>query len=158
MRRFIYDFFFSYSHKVITLYSRGHYFSKLPSPLCYIREFYRNKIAFKFGCYISPKALISKDIKFPHPVGIIIGDGVEIGTGCTIYQGVTLGAGRKGEGKLNKYPTIGRNVIIYSGAVIIGDVKVGDNSVIGANSVVIKNVPENSVAVGVPSRVITKNE
>lgn len=83
----------------------------------------------------------------------MIGDGVEIGRNVTIFQNVTLGRSDAG---VEAYPRIGCNTIIYSGAVIIGDVSVGENCIIGANSVVTKSVPDNCVAVGAPARVISR--
>ena len=153
MKQEIYNYFFNFSHKVLKLYRRGNYFSKMPYPLCYLREIYRIKIAMKYACYISPKAKISLDVKLPHPTNIVIGDGVVIEEGCMIYQGVTLGAGKIGDGKKNKYPTIKKNVIIYSGAIVIGDVTIGENSIVGANAVVNSDVPNNSLAVGIPARI-----
>ena len=85
-----------------------------------------------------------------HAIGIVIGSGAVIGDNCKIYQQVTIGK-EKG-----KFPIIGDNVTIYSGAKIIGDVKIGNNAIIGANAVVTRDVPDNCVAVGVPARVIKK--
>lgn len=113
-----------------------------------------NRIQRKFCIFISHNARLSSTIKFPHPTGIVIGDGVSIGEGVTIYQNVTLGGARIGDAQNNHYPEIGDGTVIFAGAVIVGHVRVGQNCVIGANSVVLNDVPENSTAVGAPARVI----
>ena len=119
---------------------------------------YKRKIQVRFACYLSPQAVIGKDLVFPHPTGIVIGDGVTIGDSVTIYQGVTIGASRMGEGVMGLYPVIGDEVIIYAGAKIVGDIEIGARSVVGANAVVFESIPEDSVAVGVPARVIAKKK
>lgn len=85
---------------------------------------------------------------FPHPIGITIAKGTKIGKICTIFQNVTIGCWN------SKTPTIGNNVIIYPNSIIIGDVKIGDNAVIGAGSVVTKDVEANSVVAGNPAKII----
>lgn len=100
----------------------------------------------KYNCCISGKAVIGKNVEFPHPVGIVIGEGVKIGDNCVIYQNVTLG--RKNR-DIADYPTIGNDVIIYCNSTVIGNVKIGDNSIIGCNTVVMKSVEKNSVCIGV---------
>lgn len=95
--------------------------------------------------------------KFPHLLGIVISRAAKLGNNCIIYQNVTIGARNVKEGDFNKpanYPIIGDNVIIYSGAVIVGSIKVGNNAIIGANSVVLNDVPENATVVGSPAKII----
>lgn len=121
-------------------------------------DYLDRKIIRTFGCYLSTKAVIGKNLKFRHPVGIVIGDGVTIGNDVIIYQNVTLGAARIGEGSRGYYPQIGNGVTIFAGAKIIGAITIGDNSTIGANSVVVKDVPKNSVAVGIPAKLLTSNK
>ena len=87
-----------------------------------------------------------------HGMGIVIGETSIIGDNVTIYHGVTLGGVSLAKGK--RHPTIGNNVLIGAGAKILGNITIGDNSKIGANSVVLKAVPENSVAVGIPAKLL----
>ena len=115
-------------------------------------QYYCYLIEKKFGCVISPGAIIGKNFKMPHPNGVVIGKNSKIGKGVTIYQQVTIGQNR------DKYPTIGDNVIIYAGARIVGDIHVGDNSIIGANAVVTKDVPNNSIWGGIPAKEIKKRD
>ncbi|MFB2726375.1 serine O-acetyltransferase [Shewanella mangrovisoli] len=112
------------------------------------------KINRKYSCYLSDKATIGQNIKFPHPVGIVIGDGVSISDNVTIYQNVTLGAARVGEGVKGLYPKVGKDVVIFAGAKVIGNITIGDGAVIGANSVVTKDIPVNVSAVGIPAKVV----
>ena len=90
-----------------------------------------------------------------HGTGVVIGETTEIGDDCTIYQGVTLGGTGKDKGK--RHPTIGANVTIGSGAKVLGPFTVGDNSKIAANAVVLNEIPANSTCVGVPARVVKRN-
>lgn len=107
-----------------------------------------------YGIYISSNAAIGPGLRLPHPTSIVIGDGVEIGENVTIYQGVTLGGRIIGDWKKRNYPKIADNSVIFAGAVIVGKVKIGRNCIIGANSVVTGDVPDNSTAVGAPARVV----
>lgn len=120
----------------------------------FIARWCKYKMNAQYGCYLSFKARISPDCKFIHPIGIVIGEGVVIGRGCQIYQGVTLGAARQNEDKEDRYPIVSENVTVFSGAKVIGPVVLGESSLIGANSVVVKDVPAGKVAVGVPARVL----
>lgn len=115
------------------------------------KNIYFNKLQSKYSMWISPNCKIGKNINFMHLDGITIGSGVIIGNNCTIYQQVTLGK-EKG-----KFPIIGDNVIIYAGAKIIGNVKIGNNAIIGTNAVVLNDVPDNCIAVGIPARIIRKD-
>lgn len=110
---------------------------------------------FFTGIEIHPGAKIGKGLFIDHGMGVVIGETTEIGDNCTIYQGVTLGGTGKDKGK--RHPTIGNNVLIGSGAKVLGPFKVGDNSKIAANAVVLREVPPNSTVVGVPGRVVTKD-
>ena len=107
---------------------------------------------FLTGIEIHPGAKIGKGLFIDHGSGIVIGETTEIGDYCIIYQGVTLGGTGKEKGK--RHPTLGNNVLVGSGARVLGPFKVGDNSRIAANAVVLTEVPENSTAVGIPARII----
>lgn len=121
-----------------------------------LASFLANRLQRKYGVFISVKTTFDRTLELRHPIGIIIGEGVCIKENVVIYQNVTLGGARIGDGKSNNYPTIGSNTVIFSGAAVIGNVKVGDNCVIGANSVVTKDIPSHSTAVGAPARIIKK--
>ena len=104
------------------------------------------------GIEIHPGAKIGKRLVIDHGMGIVIGETAEIGDDCLLYHGVTLGGTGKESGK--RHPTIGNNVLIGTGAKVLGPFTVGDNSRIAANSVVLSEIPADSTAVGVPARVV----
>lgn len=104
------------------------------------------------GIEIHPGATIGKRLVIDHGMGIVIGETAEIGDDCLIYHGVTLGGTGHDTGK--RHPTIGNNVLISTGAKVLGPFKVGDNSRIAANAVVLQEIPENSTAVGIPAKVV----
>lgn len=106
---------------------------------------------FFTGIEIHPAAQIGHGLFIDHGMGVVIGETAEIGDNVTIYHGVTLG-GRSLE-KTKRHPTVGDNVVIGAGAAILGPVLIGDRARIGAGSVVVKDVPPNSVVVGVPGRI-----
>ena len=110
---------------------------------------------FLTGIEIHPGAKIGKGIFIDHGMAVVIGETTEIGDNVTIYQGATLGGTGKEKGK--RHPTIGNNAVISSGAKILGPFTVGDNSKIGAGSVVLKEVPSNCTVVGVPGRIVVKD-
>ena len=103
------------------------------------------------GIEIHPGATIGKCLFIDHGMGIVFGETTEIGDNCTIYHGVTLGGTGKDTGK--RHPTLGNNVLIGAGTKVLGPVYIGDNSRIGAGSVVLRNLPANCTAVGVPAEV-----
>ena len=109
----------------------------------------------KTGIEIHPGAKIGKGFFIDHGNGVIIGETAIIGDNVTLYQGVTLGGTGKEQGK--RHPTVGNNVMISAGAKVLGSFKIGDNSKIGAGSVVLEEVPPNSTVVGVPGRVVKRN-
>ncbi|MEG2381049.1 MAG: serine O-acetyltransferase [Oscillospiraceae bacterium] len=109
----------------------------------------------KTGIEIHPSAQIGEGVFIDHGMGVVIGETAVVGDNCTIYQGVTLGGTGKDKGK--RHPTIGKNVLIGSGAKILGPFTVGDNSKIAANAVVLNEVPPNSTCVGVPAHVVAIN-
>ena len=127
------------------LYQNGHYFWA---------RYISQRGVRKSGIEIHPGAQIGKGLFIDHGSGVIIGETAIIGDNCTLYQGVTLGGTGKDSGK--RHPTLGNNVMVGSGAKILGPFTIGDNSKIGAGSVVLKEVPPNSTVVGVPGRVVRR--
>lgn len=111
---------------------------------------------FLTGVEIHPGAKIGKGLFIDHGMGIVIGETAEIGDNCTMYHNATLGGTGKDTGK--RHPTVGNNVLISTGAKILGPFKVGDNARIGANSVVLKEVEPNTTVVGVPGNPVRKGE
>ena len=107
---------------------------------------------FWTGIEIHPGATIGRRLVIDHGMGIVIGETAEIGDDCLLYHGVTLGGTGKDQGK--RHPTIGNNVLVSTGAKVLGPFKVGDGARIAANAVVLKEIPENATAVGVPARVV----
>lgn len=109
----------------------------------------------KTGIEIHPGATIGKGLFIDHGMGVVIGETAVIGDNCLLYQGVTLGGTGKDKGK--RHPTLGNNVLVGSGAKVLGPFRVGDNVKIAANAVVLNAIPDNSTAVGVPARVVKRN-
>lgn len=109
---------------------------------------------FFTGIEIHPGATIGKGLVIDHGTGVVIGETAEIGDNCTIYQGVTLGGTGKDVGK--RPPTLGSNVMVGAGAKVLGPMKIGDNTKIAAGAVVLKAIPENSTAVGIPAKVVRR--
>ena len=107
------------------------------------------------GVEIHPGATIGSGLVIDHGMGVVIGETTEIGNDCTIYQNVTLGGTGKDQGK--RHPTLGNNVLVGTGAKVLGPFKVGDNARIAAGAVVLSEVPENATAVGVPARITRIN-
>jgi serine acetyltransferase len=106
---------------------------------------------------IGIRELGRKKTKFPHPIGIIIGQYVIIGRDCIIYQNVTIGTKSLEDAMNRKYPQIGNNVYIGANAVIIGNITIGNNVIIGAATFVNKNISDNAIVVGNPARIIGYN-
>ena len=107
---------------------------------------------FITGIEIHPGAKIGKGVFIDHGMGVVIGETSIIGNRCLLYQGVTLGGTGKEGGK--RHPTLENNVVVGAGAKVLGDIRIGTNTRIGAGSVVVKNVDSNSTVVGIPGRVV----
>ena len=107
---------------------------------------------FFTGIEIHPGAAIGRRFFIDHGSGVVIGETTEIGDDCLLYQGVTLGGTGHEKGK--RHPTLGNNVVVGTGAKVLGNIRIGDNVKIGAGSVVVHAVPDNSTVVGVPGRVV----
>ena len=119
---------------------------------CFLARCISEITKFFTGIEIHPGATIGRRLVIDHGTGIVIGETAEIGDDCLLYQGVTLGGTGKDVGK--RHPTLGNNVMVGSGAKVLGPFKVGDNARIAANSVVLREVPENATVVGGPGRVV----
>jgi serine O-acetyltransferase len=112
---------------------------------------------FFTGIEIHPGAKLGERVFFDHAMGTVVGETAEIGDGCTIYQGVTLGGTSLYKGT-KRHPTLGRDVVVSAGAKVLGGFEVGDGAKIGSNAVVIKPVPPGATAVGIPARIIPSKE
>lgn len=148
MEVFLYPSFKAMIHYRLAhkLYQKGHYFWA---------RYLSQRGVRKTGIEIHPGAVIGEGFFIDHGNGVIIGETTQIGNNVTLYQGVTLGGTGKEQGK--RHPTIGDNVMISAGAKVLGSFTIGDNSKIGAGSVVLKEVPPNSTVVGVPGRVVRRD-
>ena len=112
-------------------------------------------VRFLTGIEIHPGATIGKGVFIDHGMGVVIGETAEVGDGCTIYQGVTLGGTSLSRGK--RHPTLGRNVTVGVNAAVLGAIALGDNVKVGGGSVVVKDVPANATVVGVPARIVAQD-
>jgi serine O-acetyltransferase len=113
-----------------------------------------SRLLQRYGLYISSGATIGEGFKLPHPTAIVIGQGVVIGSNVTVYQCVTLGGRIAGDWKKGNHPEIGDDTTLYAGCVVIGQIKIGRRCIVGANSVVLSDIPDDSVAVGAPARIV----
>ena len=130
----------------LLLYRIAHFFNNLEFK--FIARLISQLARFLTGIEIHPGAKIGKKLFIDHGMGIVIGETTTIGDNCTIYHGVTLGG--TGKDKYKRHPDLGNNVIVGCGAKILGPIKIGRNVKIGANAVVLKDVPSHSTVVGVP--------
>lgn len=130
---------------------------KLYNKKCFFLARLLSQLArFFTGIEIHPGAKIGKGLFIDHGMGVVIGETAEVGDNVTIYHGVTLGGTGKDKGK--RHPTVKDNVIIGSGAKVLGPITIGNNVKVGANSVVLKDVPDNATAVGMPAKIIIKDK
>lgn len=139
--------------KAILLHRIAHFFWRIGMP--YVPRYLSEIARGLTGVEIHPGAKIGSDFFIDHGGGVVIGETAEIGDNVTIYQGVVLG-GTTTE-PIKRHPTVGNNVVIGTGAKLLGPINVGDNVRIGANSVVVNDVPPNSVVVGVPGKIVARN-
>ena len=148
MEVFLYPSFKVMMHYRIAhkLYTQGHYF---------LARLVSQRGVRKTGIEIHPGAQIGENFFIDHGNGVIIGETAIVGNNVTLYQGVTLGGTGKEHGK--RHPTIGDNVMISAGAKVLGSFTIGENSKIGAGSVVLEAVPPNCTVVGVPGRIVKRN-
>jgi len=138
--------------KAILIHRIAHFFWNLGMPFVprYLSEIARQMT----GIEIHPGAQIGKDFFIDHGSGVVIGETSEIGDNVTLFQGVVLGG--VATDPVKRHPTLGNNIVVGTGAKLLGPIKIGDNVRIGANSVIVQDVPPNSVVVGVPGRVVSR--
>ncbi|MCR4614978.1 MAG: serine O-acetyltransferase [Clostridiales bacterium] len=139
--------------RALRMYRKAHWCYE--HRLFFLARYISQRAAAKTGIEIHPAAQIGKRFFIDHGTGVVIGETTVIGDNVTIYQGVTLGGTGKHTGK--RHPTIGNNVMIGSGAKVLGPFKVGDNTNIAAGAVVLNEIPPNCTAVGVPARVVRRD-
>jgi serine O-acetyltransferase len=148
------EVYFLYSgFKAVRAYRKAHWFYE--RNMKFIARFLSQRARHKTGIEIHPGAKIGKGLFIDHGMGVVIGETTEIGDNCTLYQGVTLGGTGKDQGK--RHPTLGNNVLVGSGAKVLGPFHVGDNARVAAGAVVLDEVPANATAVGVPARIVRLN-
>lgn len=148
------EVYFLYSgFKAVRAYRKANWFYR--RNMKFIARFISQRARHRTGIEIHPGATIGRGLFIDHGMGVVIGETTEIGDNCTIYQNVTLGGTGKDHGK--RHPTLGDNVLVGSGAKLLGPFKVGDNARIAAGAVVLSEVPANSTAVGVPARIVRIN-
>ena len=154
---FIYNYCIKESVKVSVWLRLGNYFyakkTFLFRFLFYFSKVYYKHIEHKTGIQVPIGTDIGQGLKFFHHGCIIVAQSAKIGNNVSIHQGVTIG--RVFAGNYVGVPTIGNNVVIFAGAKLLGNIKVGDGAVIGANAVVVKDVPSNAVVAGIPAKVIS---
>lgn len=139
--------------KAVRSYRKSNWFYR--HDMKFIARFISQRSRHKTGIEIHPGATIGKGLFIDHGMGVVIGETTVIGDNCTLYQCVTLGGTGKDHGK--RHPTLGDNVMVGSGAKILGPFRVGDNARVAAGAVVLDEVPDNATAVGVPARVVRIN-
>jgi len=137
-------------YKALMAHRRAAWFHSHGMP--FVARWISQSAARRTGIEIHPGAQIGRRVTIDHGMGVVIGETAVVGDGCTIYQGVTLGGTGKDKGK--RHPTLGKNVLVGSGAKVLGPFTVGDNARIAAGAVVLSEVPSDATAVGVPARVV----
>lgn len=137
----------------ITAHRAIHALHKTGFPI--VPRFLAGLVRFWTGIEIHPAATLGKGVFIDHGMGVVIGETAEVGEDCTIYHGVTLGGTSLQRAK--RHPTLGREVTVGSGAAVLGAITVGDGARIGANSVVVRDVPPNATVVGIPGRVVLQD-
>jgi serine O-acetyltransferase len=139
--------------QALSCHRLAHWLYKIGIP--FFPRFISHLARFFTGIEIHPGAQIGQGVFIDHGIGVVIGETAIIGDDCLIYQGVTLGGTGKEIGK--RHPTLGENVVIGGGAKVLGNIQIGNNVRIGANSVVLRDVPSNCTVVGIPGRIIYRS-
>ena len=140
-------------YKAVRRHRRAHWFFN--HNMKFIARYLSQRNRHQSGIEIHPAAQLGKGVFIDHGMGVVIGETTVVGDNCTIYQNVTLGGTGKDVGK--RHPTLGNNVLVGSGAKVLGPFTVGDNARIAAGAVVLREVPANATAVGVPARIVKLN-
>ena len=140
-------------YKAVRRHRRAHWFFN--HNMKFIARYLSQRNRHKSGIEIHPAAQLGKGVFIDHGMGVVIGETTVIGDNCTLYQNVTLGGTGKDTGK--RHPTLGNNVLVGSGAKVLGPFRVGDNARIAAGAVVLTEVPDNATAVGVPAKIVRVN-
>ena len=148
------EVYFLYSgFKAVHAYRKAHWFYE--HNMKFIARYLSQRARHKTGIEIHPGAQIGRGLFIDHGMGVVIGETTVIGDNCTLYQGVTLGGTGKDHGK--RHPTLGNNVMVGSGAKVLGPFRVGDNARVAAGAGVLDEGPDNATAVGVPARIVRLN-
>lgn len=132
------------SDKIYKIYKKSNYWYNRKK--YNFAKYYAYKIYRRYGCWISPGAQIGNNLSLPHPIGIVIGAGAIIGNNVTIYQNVTIGRKKK---DINEYPIVMDNVTIYCNSTLIGNISIESNTIIGCNSVILRNVKSKEIVHGI---------
>lgn len=147
---FLEVFFFYPGLKAVFYHRIAHFFYRCG--LRFIARGFNELARFMTGIDIHPGAKIGRNLMIDHGMGVVIGETAEIGDNCLIYHGVTLGG--VDMSPIKRHPTLGNHIVVGAGAKILGNIKIGDHSRVGANSVVIRDVPEHSTVLGIPAKVV----
>jgi len=148
--------FLSPSFHMVFIYRIGKILSLIPYIGVLFRYIFEYLIRIIFSSDISLKSEIGSGLRFEHGQDIVIGADVKIGLNAKIFNGVTIGGKDPSLPSINNQPKIGNNVILSTGSKILGPIVLGDNVIVGANSVVLANIDSNKTAVGIPARILTK--
>ncbi|MCD5380583.1 serine acetyltransferase [Candidatus Gracilibacteria bacterium] len=144
--------FFNAEHRAVNSYRLYSFvYKKISKGLGYVLY---NRAKLKYGCDIAPTAKIGAHFKIAHIGGIVIGRNAIIGNNCTINNNVTLGMKNKDKSEM---PKLGDNIYVSSGAKLLGDIQIGNNCIIGANSVVVNSFNKNLIIAGIPAKILKKN-
>lgn len=149
---------FSPSTNAVYLVRKYQYYSQSESLIWKIRKvLYYNKLVKRYGLFIGKNVDIGLGLRLPHPNGIIIGNKVKIGENTTIFQQVTIGSARSGDYLLGAQPCIGSGTVLFAGSKVLGEIVVGDNTIVGANSTLLQDTIDGGTWVGCPARLVKKN-
>ena len=137
--------------KMVYLHGKKNWWSKIRAALL------RRKLAWRYGILASPDAVIGKGLRFVHPTSIIIGACVVAGENLSLYQNTTIGGARTGDVNKGNQPHIGNNVTLFANSLILGRVDVGDDVIVGANSLLLTSAPDHSICVGSPAKILSRD-